>query len=45
MTRHPSIADALEIAEGLDEDHHDWREVRELKIALRCLAKDAEAAA
>lgn len=45
MTTHPTIAEALELAEGLDEDHHDWREVRALKLALRTLAKDKEKAA
>lgn len=39
---HPTIAEALELAEGIVEDAGNWYVLRPLLIALRTLAKDAE---
>jgi len=45
MTQHPTILDALELAESLDEDSNNYTIVRALKLALRTLAKDQEVTA
>lgn len=45
MTRKPTLADALKLAEGLDATGPDYRTVRELQDALRELSKDQEATA
>jgi len=39
-----SLREALELAESLDEDMSNFAVVRELRIQLRALLKDAEAA-
>jgi len=39
---HPTITDALELAEGIPEDAGNWHVLRPLLIALRTLAKDQE---
>jgi hypothetical protein len=41
MHRH-SLREALELAESLDEDMNNYATVRELRIQLRALLKDAE---
>lgn len=45
MTHHHSLREALNLAESLDEDVQNYAVVRELKIQLRALLKDAEATA
>ena len=42
MSHHPTITDALELAEGIPEDAGNWHVLRPLLIALRTLAKDKE---
>jgi hypothetical protein len=42
MTHEHSLESALALAENVDEDAHDYRTVRELKIQLRALVKDQE---
>jgi len=37
-----SLRLALALAENIDEDHHDYQVVRELKIQLRACVKDHE---
>ena len=39
---HHSLREALELAESLDEDMSNYGVVRELKVQLRALLKDAE---
>lgn len=39
---HHSLAEALELAEALDEDLGNYAVIRELKIQLRALLKDQE---
>ncbi|MGO4583611.1 hypothetical protein AB4Z38_06950 [Arthrobacter sp. 2RAF6] len=45
MTHHHSLTEALSIAESLEETPQNYREVRELRVQLRALLKDAEARA
>jgi len=45
MSHHPTITDALELAEGIPEDAGNWHVLRPLLIALRTLAKDKETTA
>ena len=42
---HPTITEALELAEGIPEDAGNWHVLRPLLIALRTLAKDKETTA
>ena len=42
---HHSIREALELAESLDEDLGNYAVIRELRVQLRALLKDQEAAA
>lgn len=44
MSHHHSIREALELAESLDEDLGNYSVIRELKVQLRALLKDSEAA-
>jgi hypothetical protein len=39
---HHSLREALELAESLDEDMNNYGVVRELRVQLRALLKDAE---
>jgi hypothetical protein len=40
-----TLRELASIVDGLDEDHHDYREVRAAKRLIHDLLKDAEAAA
>jgi hypothetical protein len=42
---HHSLSEALALAESLSDDGPDWAQVRELRVQLRALLKDQEAAA
>src|SRR5213595_3644841 len=42
MSHHHSLTEALSIAESLEETPQNYREVRELRVQLRALLKDAE---
>lgn len=39
---HHSLKEALSLAESLADDGPDWASVRELRVQLRALLKDAE---
>lgn len=45
MTHHHSLAEALQLAESLDEEIGNYTTIRELKVQLRALLKDSEAVA
>ena len=42
MVHHHSLLEALALANSLDDDGPDWMTVREIRIQLRALLKDAE---